>query len=125
MKNTFKSLLILSALFFFSPQAAMAHDYVEGVGDKLAHGIANTVTGIGEIPKNIIIETNEKGLAYGIPVGFFTGLVHGVGRTLTGVVDLVTFVIPTKPIIEPDFIWENWDKKTHYKPEWKLSTDTK
>jgi putative exosortase-associated protein (TIGR04073 family) len=125
MKNTFKSLLILSALFFFSPQAAMAHDYVEGVGDKLAHGIANTVTGIGEIPKNIIIETNEKGLAYGIPVGFFTGLVHGVGRTLTGVVDLVTFVIPTKPIIEPDFIWKNWDRKTHYNPDWKLSTDTK
>ena len=103
----------------------MAHDYVEGVGDKLAHGIANTVTGIGEVPKNIIIETNEKGPAYGIPVGLFTGILHGIGRTLTGAVDLVTFVIPTKPIITPDFIWKDWNKKTHYHPEWKLSTDNK
>lgn len=125
MKNILKSLLILSALLFISPQAAMAHDYVEGVGDKLAHGLANTVTGIGELPKNIIIETNEKGPAYGIPVGFLTGILHGVGRTLTGAVDLVTFIIPTKPIIYPDFIWKDWDKKTQYIPDWKLSTDTK
>jgi putative exosortase-associated protein (TIGR04073 family) len=119
-----KSLLILSALLFVSPQA-MAHDYIEGVGDKLAHGLANTVTGIGEIPKNMIIETNEKGPAYGIPVGLFTGILHGIGRTLTGAVDLVTFVIPTKPIIQPDFIWKDWDKKTHYNPDWQLSTDKK
>jgi putative exosortase-associated protein (TIGR04073 family) len=125
MKNTFKSLLILSALFFVSPQAAMAHDYVEGVGDKLAHGLANTVTGIGEVPKNIIIETNQKGPAYGIPVGLLTGILHGVGRTLTGAVDLVTFVIPTKPIINPDYIWIDWDKKTTYNPDWQLSTDKK
>jgi putative exosortase-associated protein (TIGR04073 family) len=124
MKNMLKSLLILSALLFASPQA-MAHDYIEGVGDKLAHGIANTVTGIGEIPKNMIIETNEKGPAYGIPVGLFTGILHGIGRTLTGAVDLVTFVIPTKPIIQPDFIWKDWDKKTHYNPDWQLSTDKK
>ena len=125
MKNMLQSLLILSALLFISPQAAMAHDYVEGVGDKLAHGLANTVTGIGELPKNIIIETNQNGPAYGIPVGFLTGILHGVGRTLTGAVDLVTFIIPTKPIIYPDFIWNDWDKKTHYIPDWKLSTDKK
>ena len=49
MKNLLKPLLILSALLFFSPQAAMADTYVENVGDKLAHGIANTITGIGEV----------------------------------------------------------------------------
>src|SRR5687768_13233377 len=86
MKNILKPLLILSALLFFSPQAAMAHSFAEGVGDKLAHGLANTVTGIGEIPKNIILETNHKGLGYGLTTGLFTGIVHGVGRTLTGAV---------------------------------------
>src|SRR5688500_12607594 len=123
MKNMLKPLLILSALLFFSPQAAMAHSYAEGVGDKLAHGLANTVTGIGEVPKNIILETNQKGIGYGLPTGLLTGSVHGLGSTLTGAVDLVTFVIPTKPIIYPDYICKDWDRETHYHPEWKLSTD--
>lgn len=124
MKNMLKSLLILSALLFFSPQGAMAapgESYPEKVGDKLAHGIANTVTGIGEIPKNMVIQSNEKGPAYGVPVGLLTGIVLGLGRTLTGVVDLVTFVIPTKPIIYPDFIWKEFStKETHFHPDWKL-----
>jgi putative exosortase-associated protein (TIGR04073 family) len=125
MKNMLQSLLILSALLFVSPQAAMAHDYIEGVGDKLAHGLANTITGLGEIPKNMIIETHEQGLGYGLTVGTLTGVVHGIGRMLTGAVDLVTFIIPTKPIIQPDFIWKDWDKKTRYNPEWQLSTTEK
>lgn len=120
MKNILKSLLILSALFFFSPHAAMADSYPEKVGDKLAHGIANTVTGLGEVPKNIMITSKEKGAAYGATAGLLTGIVHGIGRTLTGVVDLVTFIIPTKPIIYPDYIWKEFDKETHYHPDWKL-----
>jgi putative exosortase-associated protein (TIGR04073 family) len=123
MKNMLKTLMILSALLFVAPQAAFAHSYAEGLGDKLAHGVANTVTGIGEVPKNIMIGTNEKGLGYGLTAGLLTGIVHGIGRTLTGVVDLVTFVIPTKPLIYPDYIWKDWDRETHYHPDWKLSTD--
>ncbi|HET7062362.1 MAG TPA: exosortase system-associated protein, TIGR04073 family [Nitrosospira sp.] len=121
MKNMLKPLLVVAALLFFSPQASMAEgSYPQHVGEKLAHGIANTVTGIGEVPKNMMIESREKGPAYGVPVGFIVGIVQGLGRTLTGVVDLVTFVIPTKPIIYPDFIWKDWYKETHYHPEWKL-----
>ena len=116
-----KPLLILSALLFFSPQAAMADTYVENVGDKLAHGIANTITGIGEVPKNMIMTTNEKGIGYGLTTGLASGIIYGIGRTLTGVVDLVTFIIPTKPIIYPDFIWKEFETKhTHFHPEWKL-----
>ena len=121
MKNILKPLLILSALLFFSPQAAMADTYVENVGDKLAHGIANTITGIGEVPKNMIMTTNEKGIGYGLTTGLASGIIYGIGRTLTGVVDLVTFIIPTKPIIYPDFIWKEFEtKQTHFHPEWKL-----
>ena len=125
MKNTVKTLLILSSLLFVSPQAAMAHSYAEGVGDKLAHGLVNTVTGIGEVPKNIMLTTDQKGVGYGVTVGLLTGIVHSIGRTLTGAVDLVTFIIPTEPIIYPDFIWKDWDRETHYHPEWKLTTDDK
>ena len=120
MKNTLKSLLILSALFFFSPHAAMADSYPEKVGDKLAHGLANTITGFVEIPKNIMLTNKEKGPGYAATAGLLTGIVHGIGRTLTGAVDLVTFIIPTKPIIYPDYIWKEWEKETHYHPDWKL-----
>lgn len=122
MKNMLKPLLVVAALLFFSPQASMAADgsYPEQIGNKLAHGAANTVTGIVEVPKNMMIESREKGPAYGVPVGLFTGIVLGIGRTLTGVVDLVTFPIPTKPIIYPDFIWKDWYKTTHWHPDWKL-----
>ncbi|MDN5836636.1 MAG: exosortase system-associated protein, TIGR04073 family [Nitrosospira sp.] len=125
MKNILKSLLILSALFFFAPHAAMAQNttdetYVEKVGDKLAHGIANTVTGIVEVPKNMINSSNEKGLGYGLTAGLFSGIIYAVGRTLTGAVDLVTFIIPTKPIIYPDYVWKDWDRQTHFHPDWKL-----
>ncbi|BCT68393.1 exosortase system-associated protein, TIGR04073 family [Nitrosospira sp. NRS527] len=121
MKNMLKPLLLLSALLFFSPQAAMADTYIENVGDKLAHGVANTITGIGEVPKNMIMTTNEKGIGYGLTAGLASGIIYGIGRTLTGVVDLVTFIIPTKPIIYPDFIWKEFETKhTHFHPEWKL-----
>lgn len=125
MKKMLKPLLILSALFFFAPHAAMAQQasnetYIEKVGDKLAHGIANTVTGIGEIPKNVMHTMDEKGAGYGLTAGLLTGIIYAVGRTLTGAVDLVTFIIPTKPIIYPDYIWQNWDRQTHWHPDWKL-----
>lgn len=122
MKNMLKPLLLVSALLFVSPHAAMASDgsYPEKIGVKLAHGVANTVTGIVEVPKSMMLESDKRGPAVGIPVGLFVGIVQGIGRTLTGVVDLVTFPIPTKPIIYPDFVWKDFNKETHYHPDWKL-----
>ncbi|MDE2366466.1 MAG: exosortase system-associated protein, TIGR04073 family [Betaproteobacteria bacterium] len=122
MKNMLKPLLLVSALLFVSPHAAMASDgnYPEKIGNKLAHGVANTITGIVEVPKSMMIESDKRGPAVGIPTGLFVGIVQGIGRTLTGVVDLVTFPIPTKPIIYPDFVWKDFDKETHYHPDWKL-----
>ncbi len=124
MKNILKPLLLVSALLFVSPHAAMASDgsgsYPEKIGVKLAHGVANTVTGVVEVPKSMMIESDRRGPAVGIPVGLFVGIVQGIGRTLTGVVDLVTFPIPTKPIIYPDFVWKDFNKETHYHPDWKL-----
>ena len=124
MEKIFRSLLVLSALFFFSPQVALAtgatgKSYPENVGEKLGTGIANVVTGFVEIPKNMVIESNENGVAYGVTIGFITGIVHSVGRTLTGALDIATFMIPTKPLIDPDLIWKDFNKKTGYHPQWQ------
>ena len=59
----------------------MAHSYAEGVGDKLAHGLVNTVTGIGEIPKNIMLTTDQKGVGYGVTVGLLTGIDTRLSKT--------------------------------------------
>lgn len=120
MKTIFKSLLILSVLFFFSPYVALADDgstagdYPRNVGEKLANGVANIVTGFVEIPKTMIVTSRNDGIAYGMTNGFFVGLVHTVGRTVSGAIDVATFVIPTTPLVEADYIWQDFDKETTY-----------
>jgi putative exosortase-associated protein (TIGR04073 family) len=116
MKKIFKSLLVISALAFFSPQAAMAHgeDYATHAADKLGHGIANTATGIIELPKTMILTSQKEGILYGTTVGFLAGLVNVVARTGFGVLDVATFIIPTEPTVSPGYIWEDFSKETTY-----------
>lgn len=120
MKKMFKTLLILSALFFATPYAAMADSYPAKVGEKLGTGIVNVVTGVAEIPKNIMVSSHTHDPAYAATAGFMTGIVHMLGRTLCGTVDLVTFMIPTKPLVNPDFIWKNFDRETSYNMNWQM-----
>ncbi len=120
MKQMFKSLPILLALFFFVPYIAMAQSYPTKVGEKLGNGIANVVTGVVEIPKTMIITSQKRGPAYGMTAGFMTGIVHMLGRTLSGAVDLATFMIPTRPLVNPDYIWNNFNRETSYNPGWQL-----
>jgi len=120
MKKMFKSLLILSTLFFFSPHAAMAEsepDYLDKAGAKLENGIANAVGGFLEIPKTVMIMSRSDGPVYGVTVGLLTGVVHTLGRTVYGAVDMATFMIPTKPLVDPDYIWNDSDRMTTYIPK--------
>ena len=114
MKKLFKSLLVVSVLFFFSSQVAMAQSYPFASGEKFVGGLTNVVTGIAELPKNMIIATEENGLPYGMTVGFATGIMHTVGRTLVGALDLVTFMIPTGSSVAPLYIWDNFHSETVY-----------
>jgi putative exosortase-associated protein (TIGR04073 family) len=115
MKKLFKSLPLLFALCVLFPQSAMAEEsYTQRMGQKLAVGFANIVTGFVELPKTIIVTGKENGPAYGATAGFATGLIHMVGRTLFGVADFITFPIPTKPMIYPDYIWNDFDRETTY-----------
>ncbi|MFA6162415.1 MAG: exosortase system-associated protein, TIGR04073 family [Methylobacter sp.] len=120
MKKIFKMLLILSALFFATPYTAMAEGYPAKVGEKLGTGIVNVVTGVVEIPKTIMVTNRAHDPAYAATAGFMTGIVHMLGRTLCGAVDLVTFMIPTQPLIKPDYIWKNFDRETSYNMNWQM-----
>jgi putative exosortase-associated protein (TIGR04073 family) len=117
MKKMFKSLLVLSTLLFSAPYAAMADSYPEKAGEKLGNGIANAVGGFLEIPKTVIITTRSEGPVYGMTIGLMAGILHTLGRTLYGTLDMATFMIPTKPLVDPDYIWNDFDRITNYKAQ--------
>ena len=115
-----KAVLIVSALFLSTIYDASASSYPARLGAKLGNSIANASTGIVEIPKTIMVTNREHGMAYAATAGLVTGMVHMIGRTLSGAYDLVTFMVPTKPIVTPDYVWEDFDKETSYRSTWQL-----
>lgn len=115
MKKIFQSFLVFSVLFFSSPYAATADSYPENATSKLGSGAANAVSGLVEIPKNVMIASREEGPLYGMTFGLVAGILHTVGRTIYGVLDIATFMIPTQPLVEPNYIWNDFDKATIFK----------
>jgi putative exosortase-associated protein (TIGR04073 family) len=77
---------------------------------KVGRGLAGMTTAFLEVPGNMVQETNERGAAEGIPLGFVKGLGMIVVRTLVGVYEFVSAPFPApagyRPIIEPEFPWD-------------------
>ena len=120
MRKILRSLPILFALFFSLPHAAMAEstpDYLDKIGGKLENGIANAVGGFLELPKTIMVMSRNEGPIYGMTAGLMLGMAHTMARTIYGAVDIATFMIPTRPLIEPNYIWNASDKMTTYESE--------
>lgn len=120
MKQTLKMFMLVGACFLMISFEASASSYPAKLGIKLGNGLANIVTGIGEIPKNIMIGNRSDGPAYAATAGVMTGLLHTLGRTFCGVADTATFVIPTKTMVGPNYIWQDFRKETTYSSSWKL-----
>ncbi|SFE82636.1 exosortase system-associated protein, TIGR04073 family [Nitrosomonas sp. Nm166] len=114
MQRIVKFSLILSMLFLFSSQAIAADSYFSNSAEKFVSGVTNAVTGWVELPKNIILTSQNEGPLYGVSIGTAMGIMHTVGRTLIGVLDAATFFIPTKPSVNPPFIWQDFSRETSY-----------
>lgn len=114
MNKTIKLSLMLSFLFIFSSQATAADSSFSKSGEKLLIGISNVATGLVELPKNIILKSEQEGVFYGVTVGLAAGIMHSVGRTAMGILDVVTFIIPTSSSVSPDYVWQNFDRETTY-----------
>lgn len=115
MKRVFKSLLLLSSLLLFTPQVAMAESYRIDAGEKLLSGIANVATGVVEFPKTIIITSQRENVFYGMTVGMVKGVMHMAGRTLIGALNVATFLLPTDPWVDPQYVWEDFETETSYR----------
>lgn len=90
--------------------------YRRQVGDKALSGAANIVSAPLEIPKNIINVTNEDGsnIFYGLVGGAIKGSIDAAARISNGIADLVTAPIPTQTVVDPKYVWDDFDQSNNY-----------
>jgi putative exosortase-associated protein (TIGR04073 family) len=79
--------------------------YAQTPQAKLGRGLANTLTGLLEVPLQTIRTCEADGAPKGLTIGLARGVVLGIYRTLVGIYEVVTFPIPApadyRPITEP------------------------
>ncbi|MCB1935200.1 MAG: exosortase system-associated protein, TIGR04073 family [Nitrosomonas sp.] len=118
MRKMTQLILMLFVLMFASSHAMATerygYNYISASSEKLLIGLANTATGLGELPKNIILTTQRDTIAHGMTFGVVSGVMHSVARTVIGVFDVVTFWIPTPPSVQPTYVWEDFSVETSY-----------
>jgi putative exosortase-associated protein (TIGR04073 family) len=125
INQLFASILLVGFLpTYLSPSFAADtvdnRSYGQKVGDKALNGVANLGGGLLEIPKSIILTTNQSNIFYGIVGGLFKGMIQTGGRMGTGIADLITAPIPTKPIAYPYNVWDDFDTETTYGDTFRL-----
>ena len=120
-KQILLSLFASLLLIFSSVSAAEESSYGEKIGQKTLRGLSNATLGIIEVPKEIIKTTNDSNLIYGVTAGTFLGIINTLGRTSVGVLDLITFPLPTKPVVQPVHPWQSYlTLPTRYDPIFDL-----
>ncbi len=133
---TFLSLVITGLLFAFSPssyadmyETAKNTTYTDStelptygqvVGTKTLSSLVNLTLGWIEIPKNIRNTTNESNIFFGVFGGGVKGIINTAGRFGVGLADLLTFPLPTKPIANPIYVWDDFNVDTVYGDVFRL-----
>ena len=83
-------------------------------GRKFGRGLAGMTTAFLEVPGNMVAQTDKRGAAEGIPLGFAIGLGMIVPRVLVGVYEFITAPFPAppgyRPILQPEFPWDYFDR---------------
>lgn len=99
--------------------------YGEKVGDKTKNGLTNITSSWLEVPKSIVNNTNAEGsnIVFGLVGGAIEGTLNTVGRATAGVADLVTAPLATKPIVQPQYIWEDFDEASTYGKVFRLDSN--
>ena len=76
---------------------------------KLGRGVANTLTGWVELPKNIYNTSVEDNAFTGMTLGLAKGAGMSLVRTGAGIYEIATFPFPLpenyKPILEPEYVF--------------------
>ena len=85
---------------------------------KLISGLANIATGWVEFPKNINIVGQQENTPASGMAAFGLGVLQGgwytINRTGCGAFDLLTFMFPTKPSVDPLFVWDDFLRESKF-----------
>jgi len=117
------ALAVVTAMSCASPQVVADEKYPVSLEQKLGAGLVNTATGWVELVKSPIAVSKKEGLGMGLTVGLAKGLVNTIGRTFWGVFDVMTFILPTKPMVQPHLIWQDFDTETTYNSKFEIYKD--
>ncbi len=101
------------------PRAADA-EYPDNLEQKLGAGLVNMATGWVELIKSPVAIGKKEGIGWGMTLGPLMGVLHTAGRTGSGVFDIVTFVLPTKPMVDPPMIWQDFYRETTYRDRFEV-----
>jgi putative exosortase-associated protein (TIGR04073 family) len=105
-----------------SPQA-LNRTYNDKIARKAVNGLINIPTAPLEIPKSMIKNTNAEGsnIFFGLVGGTIEGSLNAAFRAATGAIDLVTFLVPTKAIVQPQYVWDDfYETRTMYGDVFRL-----
>ena len=111
-------LLCLSSLSVRAEEGS-GISYPAKIGGKFLIGMLNVATGIVEIPKTMMTESASEGIAMGASLGLLKGMTNVLGRSFLGMADVVSFPIPTKPLVTPPVVFQDFDKETTYGEGWE------
>lgn len=121
---------LLSAWLILLSSSSDAEDappqtYGQQVGDKFARAFGNLASAWLEIPKNMINTANDNNVILGSIGGLFKGIINTGGRIGAAASDLISFPLPTQPIAQPVYVWDDFDKDTAYGPAFRLPAENK
>ena len=116
--------LLLLAVLLMMPLSAYAEPQpemiVEKMAIKLSRGIANTFTGIAELPKQTMLTGRDMGTFGYVVIGPLKGIGMTVYRTFIGLTETIFFAVPQPgyydPMIDPTYVWEGWEPKRDTSP---------
>lgn len=81
--------------------------YANDAFTKLGRGVANTLTGWVEVPKNIQKTNEDENLLAACTLGLAKGVGMTIVRTGAGIFEAATFPFPVpkdyKPVLEPEY----------------------
>lgn len=82
--------------------------YADNAVTKLTRGAVNTVTGIFEIPLQVMDNDIKGNALVSATGGLASGVAGAFTRTLSGLWDVVTFALPPydKPLVQPETLFQ-------------------
>ncbi|MFM8332204.1 MAG: exosortase system-associated protein, TIGR04073 family [Candidatus Methylumidiphilus sp.] len=123
MLNRKPAVLLAAVVLALSAGCAFADDgglsYGSKIAGKFGLGLINATTGIAELPKSMMVESAAEGIGMGMTVGLLKGMTNMLGRSLFGMLDVVSFPIPTKPMLTPPVVFQDFDTATTYGDGWE------